>query len=223
MFSSVLKKLASYFPEKWQVELKRIHYTRAIRRDRFSPDEPEDKILESLICEGDFVFDVGANIGHYTKRFSDLVGTTGRVIAIEPIPTTFSLLSANTSLFRFSNVTLLNVAASSATEVIGFTIPFLPQGLKNYYMANIDREHGELKVLCMPVDSLSLEQKVSLVKIDVEGHELEAIKGMQELIRRDKPTMIVETRSEEVVNYICDFGYTWKRLENSPNVLFTTS
>lgn len=221
MLDAVIKRFVAYLPESWQIELRRFHYARAIRSSRFLPDEPEDKILESLVTLGDCVIDVGANIGHYSKRFSDIVGPAGRVISIEPIPATFSLLSANASLFKNSNITLINAAASDSVDIVSFSIPTLPSGLNNYYMAQIDAANGSIRVLSAPIDSLPIPKRVSLVKIDVEGHELATLNGMKRLIEKDKPVLIVETRSKEVVEFVKRYGYSSERLQNSPNVIFT--
>jgi predicted methyltransferase len=114
-----IKKLASRLPSLWQQELKRLYYRCQIHRQTFETTEPEFLILDQLISAGDWVIDIGANVGHYTKRFSDLVGPQGRVIAVEPVPDTFALLAANVLLFQYRNVTLLNLAASDQTTVDG--------------------------------------------------------------------------------------------------------
>ena len=128
---SIFKKLAARLPHRWKTELKRIHFARQIQRNIFKTDEPEYNILHKLISSGDWVVDVGANVGHYTKKFSELVGPSGRVIAFEPVPTTFSLLSANTERFTHLNVTLINAAVSNKLDIVGITIPKFTTGLTN--------------------------------------------------------------------------------------------
>ncbi len=101
MLKSGMKRAAAALPLAWQQELKRLHYRRQISRGTFATDEPEYAILDSLVLPGSLVIDVGANVGHYTKKLSDLAGSRGRVIAFEPVPDTFSLLAANVALFQF--------------------------------------------------------------------------------------------------------------------------
>lgn len=216
----LLKRIASHLPEALLVDLKQLHYRRAIRLNRFLPDEPEDAILDSLIAPGDWVIDVGANIGHYTKRFSELVGSNGRVIAFEPVPVTFQILAGNASRFGMANLTLLNVAVSDHVGEIGFTVPTLGSGLKNYYMARAEEQGNEFKVMSLPIDALRIKKRVSLVKIDVEGHEFQALKGMVELLARYHPALIVETRSDSVIDFLHGYGYKSERMDNSPNVVF---
>lgn len=220
MLSDWLKSLVSRLPEAWQFELRQFHYRRLIRRNEFTPDEPEDAILDELVAPGNWVLDIGANIGHYTKRFSDLVGPCGRVITIEPVPTTFSLLSRNVCSFRHANTTLLNFAASDSCKEVNFQVPLLSSGLKNYYMARIVEGADGLRILALPIDSLRIPHPISLAKIDVEGHEFAVLTGMSDLISRDRPVLIVETRSEDVIALLERLGYSWNRLEHSPNILF---
>jgi FkbM family methyltransferase len=218
---SVLKQLASKLPEHWQAELKRLHFSRQIKRNKFSTEEPEFKILNEFIQPGDWVIDVGANVGHYTKRFSELVGLSGRVIAFEPVSATFALLSANTQLFTYPNVTLINAAVSDRLAVVGMSIPKFSSGLSNYYCAHLTSEvDGTLPVLTLSLDSIDIEQKVVLVKIDAEGHEAIVLAGMQKLMELHHPTLIVENPTKETRNHLSSLGYDAVELPNSPNVLF---
>src|SRR5438105_15643228 len=101
--TDLLKRIAATLPPAWQNELKRIYFRRQIQRDRFITSEPEYDLLSSLVADGDWVVDVGANVGHYAKRFSQLVGRTGRVIAFEPVPETFALLAGNLQILAQAN------------------------------------------------------------------------------------------------------------------------
>lgn len=215
-----IRKLTSYFTPYCQQELKRFRYHYQIKRDTFRSEEPEFDILEQFISEGDWVIDVGANIGHYTKRFSDLVGAEGRVIAIEPVPFTFALLASNVSLFNWGNVTLLNVAASKRTTVLGMAIPDFERRLKNYYQASIVDSESHLQVMAINFDSLKISHRVSLIKIDAEGHDPIVLQGMLDLLKRDHPTLIIETTSPQVFQILAELGYKREKLAGSPNTIF---
>lgn len=214
-----LKRLAARLPHRWQAELKRVHFGRQIARDTFNTSEAEFKMLDGLVKAGDWAIDIGANVGQYTKRMSDLVGPSGRVIAFEPVPATFALLAANAERFRFANVTLINAAVSERLDVLGMSIPRFGSGLVNYYEAHITADGGGTRVLTMPIDSMPIEHPVSLVKIDAEGHEAFVIAGMRGLIGRHKPTMIVETGSAELITVIEAMGYRVERSTGSSNVV----
>ena len=217
----LLKQIAARLPNRWQTELKRIHFGRQVNKGTFVTDEPEYKILHNLINPGDWVIDIGANVGHYTKRFSELVGAHGRVIAFEPVPTTFFLLSANVQLFTDPNVSLINAAVSNKLNVVGMSLPKFSTGLTNYYQAHLSSAaDSALSVLTISLDSLCINQHIALVKIDAEGHESFVLAGMQKLIEKYHPVLIVETDSREVIANLTTLGYVPEQLQNSPNVLF---
>jgi len=215
-----LKRLASRMPQGWQLELNRHRYRRQIARGAFATDEPEYALLNSLLDEGDWAIDVGANIGHYVKRLSELVGANGRVIAFEPVAETFSLLAANVQHCRLQNVTLLNTAASEHTGITGISIPRFENGLLNYYEASVGHGNGGVPVMTLSIDSLCLPHCVRLVKIDAEGHELEVLKGMTQLLARDKPVLIVEANCGQVDAFLASLDYTIQSLPNSPNHIY---
>jgi FkbM family methyltransferase len=215
-----MKRLAARLPAAWQAELKRVRYRGQIRRQTFGNSEAEFAMLGSMLAPGDWVIDVGANVGHYTKRFSDLVGPTGRVIAFEPVPETFALLAANVALFEHQNVTLLNFAASNAPSAVGLQIPRFSSGLRNFYQAAVTRDAGDLQVLTVPLDSLGLSHRISLVKIDAEGHDAEVLQGMDGILRRDLPVLIVESGQASMADTLGKLGYLHETPPHSPNTLF---
>ncbi len=219
----VLKTIAARLPLRIQQELKRIYFAYQIRRNRFFTDEKEFAIVDRLVSPGDWVLDIGANIGQYTKRFSELVGDSGRVIAFEPVPDTFELLTANAQRFRQKNVTLFNAAASDQCVALGMAIPTLGSGLSNYYAAHLTPTANGLKVLTFPIGNLLFPQAIRLAKIDAEGHELAVLRGMENLLRRDQPTLIVETFAADVEKFLLGFGYRVKQIPGSSNKIFSTT
>jgi len=216
----VMKQLAARLPHRWQSELKRLHFGRQIARNDFNTSEAEFHLLPQWVSTGDWVLDIGANVGQYTKRMSDLVGAHGRVIAFEPVPATFALLAANAERFEHGNVSLFNAAVSGKLDVLGMDIPRFASGLINYYQAHLtEGGQGATRVLTLPVDALQIDRRVSLVKIDAEGHEAQVIDGMQVLLQRWQPTLIVETGSQALIDRIAALGYEVNRLAGSSNVV----
>jgi FkbM family methyltransferase len=216
-----LKKFASCLPKRLQQRLKRAYFGAQIRSRRFRTGEPEYVLLPDMISPGDWVLDIGANIGHYTVRFSELVGDQGRVISFEPVPDTFELLAANVALLPNRNITLINAAASDATKVVGIEIPkFLDTGLDNYYTAHLSDASSKLNVLCIALDFLSLPPSIRLVKIDAEGHEMPVLRGMRGLLERDRPILIVEDNTPEVLDFLRGLGYSHGKIEGSSNCIF---
>ena len=221
MASFWLKRLSSILPLRAQQSLKRLHFAHQIRSGGFVTSEPEYARLSEWVSPGDWVVDIGANVGHYTARLAQLVGVNGRVLAFEPVPETFELLSANMAVACARNVTLFNLAASAEMGVANITLPHFGSGLTNYYMASITSGDGDLKVLTAPLDSLIPLARITLVKIDVEGHEYYALRGIRELLRRDFPQLIVEGNSKEVEAFLEELGYTFTQFPGSPNRVFS--
>jgi FkbM family methyltransferase len=214
---NILKRVAARFPRQIQHELRRYYYSWQIRRGKFSTLEREFQILESFVEAGDWAIDVGANVGHYTARLSKLVGPTGRVLAFEPVPRTFELLTANARQFPHANVTLMNVALSDSPALAAMEVPGVEGGA---YLAHLTERDTGLSVLCLPFDAISLPRPVRLVKIDAEGHELSVLRGMTKLLTRDRPALIVEVSHAETAGFLQGLGYVTEKLPGSPNCIF---
>ncbi|MGH8202864.1 MAG: FkbM family methyltransferase [Steroidobacteraceae bacterium] len=217
---SWLKRLSSRLPLGVQQELKRWHFAHQLRTGQFTTSEPEYQRLDDWVRPGDWVIDIGANVGHYALRLSKLVGPAGRVMAFEPVPETFEILASQISAAAAHNVSLFNIAASAKIGVAGVFLPKFTSGLTNYYMASLTPEGSEFNVLTFPLDALMPLKPITLVKMDVEGHELQALQGMQALLLRDRPRLIVEGRSEDVASFLTRLGYHFIELEASPNRVF---
>lgn len=223
MLLNIIKRLISHLPSDWQSRLKQIQCRRQIRKGTFRSPEPEFAILEEFIEDGNWVIDVGANVGFYSKRFSELVGPKGRVICFEPVPETFAILVENLKYAKCSNVTLINAAVSDNPQSVSMVTPFSETtGLKNLQLSHliINAESSGFDVLAFNLDSLMLPHRVDLVKIDAEGHEFSVLSGMIKLLKRDHPTLFVETGTKEVISLLTSIGYSVRALPGSPNKIF---
>jgi len=183
MKSIVKSLILTFLPEKALQIIKKVYFVRALRFSS-EKDEPDFKIVRHLVNPGNFVVDIGANIGIYTKYLSELVGSSGRVYSLEPVPNTFAILSSNMKKLGLRNVALINCAISDAQGSAQMEIPRYTSGGENYYQARIVSEisscssrHVSVKI--KTIDSLFSELKydVCFIKCDVEGHELECIIG----------------------------------------------
>ena len=194
-----------------------------LRLGLFKHDEPEYNTLAQWVSLGDCVLDIGANVGVFTEALSKLVGPQGHVFAFEPMPETFHLLAFNARLFPFPNVTLLNAAASDAADLVGMETPTSESGLPDIYLSHLTPTPTptDKTVYCLPVDALPMPGKVSFVKIDVEGHELQALKGMEQLLREHMPVLVIEGEDAEVVQFLHSLGYADHRRPGSPNTVFS--
>jgi FkbM family methyltransferase len=211
-----LKRFAKALPDSLQFELRRHYYRWQIRHGRFQTLEPEFALLSTWIRDGDWVIDVGANVGHYTAELSRLVGPTGRVIAVEPIPTTFALLAANVCHFQYRNVTLLNAAITDRCDLVGMSVPKVADGK---YLAHITGGTADREVLGLALDELDLPRKIRLMKIDVEGHELAVLRGSERILTEDQPMLIVEVTANATIDLLKCYGYEVQRFPGSPNTV----
>jgi FkbM family methyltransferase len=208
----MLKSLAAQLPVGFQFQLKRAYFRSQIWRQRFTADEPEYSMLKDWLSPGDVVIDVGANIGQYTRRMADLVGPRGSVIALEPMQETFRLLTANVG--DIAHVTLLKLAASDVGREVFMDLPVSKSGLSNYYRAAI-ADGGTYRVRAILLDSLGLN-RLSLIKIDAEGHELQVLQGARMLLEQFHPRLIVEA-STPAERFLREMGYTIDSFSGSPN------
>lgn len=222
MISRLTKRTLAHLPQTLQQELKRWRFRRLIRQGQFIPQEPEMAVISRLLSRGSCAIDVGANVGHYTCHMSKCVGPEGRVLAFEPLLDAFALLTANVQAAALNNVTLINAAASSALAEVKMEVPKFDTGMENWYRAHIANT-GRYSVLCFPLDAIPTVAPVSLIKIDAEGHDLQVLKGAENLIRTSRPTLVVEAPHDgEIAAWLAERGYKIMKADpQSPNIVAT--
>lgn len=179
-----------------------VYYLNLLKRT--APEcEPDLLALRKLIGPGSHCFDVGANIGVYTRELSALAGPQGRVKAFEPVPETFVALSNNVRRLGLTNVEVFNAAISDHHGRVAMSVPMRDDGTPNLYRAQVGEGDA---VPCFPLDSVL--ERVDFIKIDVEGHEFEVLKGAAELLRAHRPQLLVETEQPAVFSFLGDLGYS---------------
>jgi FkbM family methyltransferase len=171
--------------------------------------------LKSLVSPGNSVADIGANVGVYTKELSSLVGSTGHVFSFEPIVDTFEILRAVITKANLCNVHPFNVALGSQPAEHEMVIPDLG-GFTGYYWAHFARS-GDTgrreKVKVLTLDELwkaNTIKRLNFIKCDVEGGELEVIRGGLGLIGSQLPGWLLEVSretSDELFRIFKGFGY----------------
>jgi len=135
----------------------------------------------------DVVLDVGAGVGNATLLFSGLVGSNGRVVALEAHPTTFDWLTRLCRLNHLANVTPVHVAASNVEGMV--TISDFGDLDRNTIVADI----GGITVPARPLDAVARDlgiTRVDFLKMNIEGAEQLALQGMPWLIERTKHVSI---------------------------------
>lgn len=150
------------------------------------------RVLVDHVRAGDCVLDVGANVGVFTLLLAALVGPRGSVHAIEPVPALRSALKRQLALNPGLPVSVHAFAAAdragTATLHEG---PAGHAGLSS--LRPLTEAAAEHRVRALPIDDLGATlPRVALVKLDVEGAELKALRGIAALIERDRPLIVVE-------------------------------
>ncbi len=136
----------------------------------------------SRLSSGDFVVDVGANIGANSLLSAALVGPTGRVIAIEAHPTLFRYLQSNVTLNGFSNMIVYHYAIGEGRGAVRFSDEFADDS-----MSRVD-DRGAIEVASISLDELLSTQagEIDLLKVDVEGYERFVFAGASKTLARTK-------------------------------------
>jgi FkbM family methyltransferase len=156
--------------------------------------------LKKLVKARDTVFDIGANIGAHTLGIAQSVGPQGRVFAFEPSDFAFEKLCRNLALNpdlaarTFPQQTLLAACLSDRNE------PQIYASWPLQYSGTVHPKHrGQLvSTAHASVDTLDSFvarnniERLDLIKIDVDGHELPVLQGASETLRHFRPTLVME-------------------------------
>jgi FkbM family methyltransferase len=180
-------------PSLLKVYSKKHDYKYYCRLEDFNPDREEDIVKLFRPKEGDIVVDVGAHIGKYSIIASKMVGSKGKVIAIEAHPDNCNILKKNIALNKLSNVIVLNCAAHSTETLVKLYEPGQEDGFTIYNTIMTDRSslntQRYIEVKANTLDSLLLEKgikQVNWIKIDVEGAEFEVLRGATTILSSSK-------------------------------------
>jgi len=173
--------------------------------------EYEDRFQKAMLSEirsGDCVWDVGANLGLYTVKFSEIVGAKGAVVAFEPSPTNFDRLKRAAG--SLPNVALVPIAMGDHEGTVEFTQGRDRDGTTSRVVTDpTDRTGGSINVEVSRGDHCLTFQSVKppdVIKIDTEGFELEVIRGLsQTLCRPNLRALFVEVHFGQLK----DRGLAW--------------
>ncbi len=203
MIKPILFKLLGKNGYKWAQ-----FYAKKRDIDNRLVEEIEMELLPMLVKEGDEVLDIGANYAYYTERLSRLVGN-GHVYAYEPIPFTYQVASMLVKKYRLKNVDLYQKGVGQQTETLRFSVPKMDFGSLSAgqaHMAGRDNKmikgsdyfvsdkNEEFDCSVVDIDSFQLPalSNLSFIKIDIEGAEYFALKGMEKTLEKFKPAILIE-------------------------------
>lgn len=170
--------------------------------------------VKNLINKGDYVVDIGANLGYFSKIFSRLAGSQGRVICIEPVKPFFEVLVWG--LRKKKNCIFYNYALGLENKKIELALPkingFFRTGLAHIADDKAEREDNFIFETEMVKGSLLLNKlpKLNYIKCDIEGYEEYVLPELKEIIEKHKPIMQIETSGNpkiKVLKLMEELGY----------------
>ena len=177
--------------------------------------------------EDSYFYDVGANIGLYSWLCRKL-SSNRKILAFEPDPKNFELLQMTKENSKIKNINLLNIALSNRMETVSFqqdtltsATGMISDGQTPWIEKYLGQETNSIQVNTDYLDNKTFKrQDASLIKIDVEGHELEILRGGEKKLSQCKPLLLIESfppNLDRVVNFLTKLGYKfWDSDLNKP-------
>jgi FkbM family methyltransferase len=196
------------------------------------------RFIEAVLRPGDTFVDVGANLGLHTLAAARVVGSTGRVVCFEPFPETASLLRRTVALNGIEPITEIH------TQAVGAAVAnrelFIGNNSGHHSLHPLDKMSasplGSVSVptVCLDGVIISADERVDLMKIDVEGAELEVIEGARRMLsERPHIGLIVEfgpshlLRSghepESWLSAFGELGFRWEAIDERDGTLRAVS
>jgi FkbM family methyltransferase len=174
--------------------------------------------------DGVIVLDCGANIGVHTVEWAKGMTGWGVVVAIEAQERIYYALAGNISINNCFNVHAIHAAVGAQNGTFRIPVPnYLAPGsfgslelrrsdTNEFIGQDIDYSEPRLATIrMMSIDSMNLS-RLDLIKIDVEGMELEVLQGATATLERFRPIVIVEqlkTPREQIAAVLASYGYEW--------------
>ena len=180
--------------------------------------------MRRFVQPGMTVLDIGAHHGFYTLLLSRAVGSRGRVFAFEPSPRERKALLRHLSLNRCKNAKVQALAlGAERKEVDLYVVEGSETGCNSLRPPIVLSGTSSTSVRVMPLDDWLSEEKVEhvdFIKLDVEGGELDVLKGATKLLdRRPRPVILAEVqdirtqawgyRAKDVIEHLAQKGYKW--------------
>ena len=179
--------------------------------------------FEKNVGFGETWLDVGAHYGYTALALSRLVGPAGRVFAFEPMLSTAGYLAQTRMLNRFGQLTIIPLALAAPATLQTQELPTV-RGMLDSTMASSAINPAET-LLVARLDWLWPQickdhPQIDGVKIDVQGMEIETLRGMSELLKMHRPKLVVEVHSgvdrAELLELLVGLGYSRKAVPVEP-------
>ena len=194
-------------------------------------EKNETNFVKDSVNKGDIVIDIGANIGYYTLMFAKLVGDTGKIYAFEPDPKNFSILEKNIQVNGYNNIILEKKAVSNK---LGKSTLYMNENSAGSSMHKPNNVVNQIYVDLITLDNYFEVNTITpdFIKIDIEGYELNALKGMESILQSsDKTKIMIEynplTKKEfnsdpmDNLTFLSELGFKFKDLNSSAQTFLT--
>ena len=194
-------------------------------------EKNETNFVKDSVNKGDIVIDIGANIGYYTLMFAKLVGDTGKIYAFEPDPKNFSILEKNIQVNGYNNIILEKKAVSNK---LGKSTLYMSENSAGSSMHKPNNVVDQIYVDLITLDNYFEVNTITpdFIKIDIEGYELNALKGMESILQSsDKTKIMIEynplTKKEfnsdpmDNLTFLSELGFKFKDLNSSVQTFLT--
>lgn len=192
----------------WRQRLGHAMYTGASRIDWA---EPETRGLARLVAPGDTVLDVGAALGMYTIPLAYLTGPTGRVFSVDPQPRNFHVVRFLRGLTGARRGTIRRIAFGAQEGESSIAVPVI-LGLPIFghgHIADGVQEKGPHRIRYTPTPVETIDswvardgiERLSFIKVDVEGFEPSVLEGARGVVERDRPSLLLEIEDRRLVRY----------------------
>jgi len=181
-------------------------------------EEPMYDVYERYIKENDIVYDLGAHQGYLALMASRLVGDKGRVYAFEPLPGNYDLLKTHVDINKVTNCIPIFGAVAEKAGVVSFSTA--GSDVANTYISSsplFSNNPESVEVPCFSLDVLLEAGTIKppkFIKVDVEGAELDVLKGASSLLINQSPIVYLETHNvhrprvdEECRSFLTSLGY----------------
>jgi len=163
----------------------------AMATDRY--EAGTTRLLEQIIDPGDLVVDIGAHVGYFSLLAARQVGPQGKVYSFEPDPSNYRLLQRNIEANGYTNITATQKAISKASGSAQLMLSSRDNGTHSLY-AQDSRDADVVTVNLVSLDEFLVDEgwpKVDLIKMDVEGAEMDALEGMSRLFKESSKLKLV--------------------------------
>ena len=198
-------------------------FEKRIKRSIKNNDEKELQLLKKIIIPETDTIDIGVYRGVYSYEMAKY---SKMVHAFEPNPIIFKDIELNLSKI-IKNINLYNFALSDKENKVLLKVPirnknydksnyeeYFQMGRATIHEQNVMGDIETFEIKSKKLDNFTFSNRISFIKIDVEGHEMSVIKGAENTIKQNKPTLLVEIEEKhskqkvlDSINYINSLGY----------------